>query len=186
MEGNFESAVQIIPEVELFINENLNNLELHKRMLFYYKIACLYFGNCQYEECLASLNRIIETRDHTIRRDLQCYARILSLIAHYELGAENNISRQIRSLYSFLVKMNDMHKTQAELIGFIRQMRSIKKEQDFHRELVNLHKRLKVLESHPYERRTFFYLDIISWLESKIEGISMAEVIRNKFNNRKQ
>ena len=82
--------------------------------------------------------------------------------------------------------MNDMHKTQAELIGFIRQMRSIKKEQDFHRELVNLHKRLKVLESHPYERRTFFYLDIISWLESKIEGISMAEVIRNKFNNRKQ
>ena len=186
MEGNFESGVQIIPEIELFINENLNNLELHKRMLFYYKIACLYFGNCQYEECITSLERIIETRDHTIRRDLQCFARILNLISHYELGSDSNISHQVRTLYSFLVRMNDMHKIQSEIIGFIRKMTDVKKEQDFHKELINLHSRLKLLESHPYERRTFFYLDIISWIESKIEGISMADVIRNKFNAQKQ
>jgi hypothetical protein len=82
--------------------------------------------------------------------------------------------------------MNDMHKIQSEIIGFIRKMTDVKKEQDFHKELINLHSRLKLLESHPYERRTFFYLDIISWLESKIEGISMADVIRNKFNAQKQ
>ena len=183
MEGNFEDGVDIIPEVELFINNNFNNLELHKQMLFYYKIACLYFGNGQYDECIAQLHKINETRDPRIRRDLQCFAKILTLISHYELGVDYNISYQIKSLYSFLVRMNDLHTAQKEIIGFIRKMVSID-EQNFKKELVKLYNRLKKLESHPYERRIFFYLDIISWLESKIKGVSIAQIIKQKFEAR--
>ena len=48
-------------------------------MVLCYKIACLYFGNGDHRKCMEYLGRIIGTRDPQIRRDLQCYARILNL-----------------------------------------------------------------------------------------------------------
>ncbi len=185
MEGNFDQGIQIIPTIEQFITENYNNLELHKRMLFHYKIACLYFGSRQYDLCIEQLRKINETKDPRIRRDLQCFARILTLISHYELGLDHNIGYQIKSLYSFLVRMNDLHTAQNEILGFIRRMTTIN-ENEFKSELIKLYNRLKNLESHPYERRIFFYLDIISWLESKIEGVSMEQIIKRKFRNQQK
>ena len=154
-------------------------------MLFHYKIACLYFGSRQYDLCIEQLRKINETKDPRIRRDLQCFARILTLISHYELGLDHNIGYQIKSLYSFLVRMNDLHTAQNEILGFIRRMTTIN-ENEFKSELIKLYNRLKNLESHPYERRIFFYLDIISWLESKIEGVSMEQIIKRKFRNQQK
>ena len=45
----------------------------------------------------------------------------------------------------------------------------------------DLKDRLTVIAKNPYERRSYLYLDIVSWLESKIEGIPVQEVIRQKF-----
>jgi len=45
---------------------------------------------------------------------------------------------------------------------------------------IQLHKELKTFENHPYEKRSFMYLDIISWLESRIENVSVESIIRKK------
>ena len=36
------------------------------------------------------------------------------------------------------------------------------------------------IEKEDFEKRPFLYLDIISWLESKIQGKSMKEIIQSK------
>ena len=46
--------------------------------------------------------------------------------------------------------------------------------------LLQLHALLKRFENDSYEKRSFLYLDILSWLESKIENQSIGEVIRKK------
>jgi hypothetical protein len=43
-----------------------------------------------------------------------------------------------------------------------------------------LHAELKTYENHPFERRAFLYLDILSWLESKIENKSVEFIIQQK------
>ena len=43
-----------------------------------------------------------------------------------------------------------------------------------------LHEELKQYEQDPYERRAFLYLDILSWLESKIQNKTVAEIIHAK------
>jgi hypothetical protein len=43
-----------------------------------------------------------------------------------------------------------------------------------------LHKKLKALENHPYEKRSFLYLDILSWLESKINHKPLKVIVREK------
>jgi RNase P/RNase MRP subunit POP5 len=42
------------------------------------------------------------------------------------------------------------------------------------------------LEKNTYEKRAFLYLDIISWLESKIENRKISDIIKEKakLNNR--
>ena len=47
-------------------------------------------------------------------------------------------------------------------------------------EFKKLHARLIVFENHPYEKRAFLYLDVISWLESKIENKPVATIIQEK------
>jgi len=48
-------------------------------------------------------------------------------------------------------------------------------------EFKKLHKKLKEFENDPYQSRAFLYLDIISWLESKIENRPIGDIIRDKF-----
>ena len=71
-------------------------------------------------------------------------------------------------------------KPQKEIIAFLKRLNRIYAS-DIQAELQVLYKKMLPYESHPYERRPFFYLDIISWLESKIRGVTVAEVIQEKF-----
>ncbi len=47
-------------------------------------------------------------------------------------------------------------------------------------EFKKLHELFIVFENHPYKKRAFLYLDIISWLESKIENKPVATIIQEK------
>jgi hypothetical protein len=42
------------------------------------------------------------------------------------------------------------------------------------------------LEKNRFETRAFAYLDVISWLESKVYGKKMAEVIMEKYKAAKK
>jgi hypothetical protein len=180
LEGTFSEGLSLVPDIEQYLKKHADNVDLHQRMLFYYKIACLYFGDGNHRKAMEYLQRVYSTRDPMVRRDLQCYARILHLIASYESGLDYNLDYQLKAVYAFLVKMNDMHAVQREMIDFIKRLHTIYNA-DFKQELQALYDRLLPYTTHPYERRTFFYLDIISWLESKIRNRSVAEIRREKF-----
>jgi len=65
------------------------------------------------------------------------------------------------------------------MIGFIRTLGNIYPH-ELKENFVKLHAELKQYEDDPYERRAFLYLDILSWLESKIENKPIAQIIKNK------
>lgn len=179
-DGSFREGIKLIPEIMDFIEEFKDRYDVHHRMTIYYKIGCLYFGNGDYLKCNEYLGKVISMRDPQIRRDLQCYARILNLISSYEAGLDYNIDYQARSVYVFLVKMNDMQQVQKEMMAFLKRINSTY-DSALKKELKILYDKIKPLENHPYERRTFYYLDILSWLESKLEGTKVSDIIRRKF-----
>jgi hypothetical protein len=108
-----------------------------------------------------------------------CFSRILNLIAHYEAGKDYHLESLLRSTYKFLIKMDDMHEVQKEMIKFVRNLGDIYPH-ELKGAFKNLHSTLKQYEEDPYERRAFLYLDVLSWLESKIENKPVADVIKNK------
>jgi len=67
------------------------------------------------------------------------------------------------------------------MIKFIRGLQDIF-PQDLKKAFKKLYEKLKTYEKAPYEGRAFLYLDIISWLESKISNVSVSEVVKNKYH----
>ena len=179
LEGNFNKGIDLVPEVLDEIESHKRKIDQHHIMVFYYKIASLYFGDNQYEECIYYLEKIIKNKDLKMREDLLCFSRILNLVAHYEAGLDQNLEALIRSTYKFLIKMNELHLVQKRFIIFLRNLSNIYPH-ELKSAFVNLHKELKVFEDHPYEKRSFMYLDIISWLESKIQNVTVESIVKKK------
>ena len=52
LEGSFEKGLILIPEIKKGIKDYRNQIDPHHIMMFYYKIACIYFGSEDYENCI--------------------------------------------------------------------------------------------------------------------------------------
>jgi len=180
IDGSFDDGLKIIPKIEKELQEYKDRLDEHHLMIFYYKFASMHFGAGNNKECIFYLDKIISNKSLMMREDLQCFARVLNLVAHYEAGLDYHIESLLRSTYKFLLKINDLYEVQKEMIKFIRGLQDIY-PQDIKKAFINLHDTLKLYEDHPYERRAFLYLDIISWLESKIESKPVGQIVREKF-----
>lgn len=179
LEGTFTESEYLIPEILNKIKLHSEHLDEHHEMLFYYKIASIYFGVEKYTESIFYLEKIINNKNLYVREDLACFARLLCLIAHYESGKDFNLESQLKSTYTFLIKMNDLHEVQKEIIRFLKKLNSIYPS-DIKKEFVKMKERFVELEKNKYEKRAFLYLDIISWLESKIENRKISDIIKEK------
>lgn len=180
MEGSFSEGLEDIPRLTALLDKNEFQWDVHRIMVFYYKIACLYFGAGHNEDAIFFLNKILNNYIPHVREDIQSFARILNLLAHFELGNEFLISYQIKSVYRFLLKMEDLHAVQREILKFLRKTPRLERK-DLKQEFYSLKERLLTIQELPFEKRPFLYLDIISWLESKIEGKQVEEVIARNF-----
>ncbi len=180
IDGSFDEGINLIPEIEIKLLKYKNKIDAHHKMVFYYKFASLHFGIGDNKESIAYLDKIITNKTLSMREDLLCFSRVLNLVAHYEAGLDDHLERLLRSTYKFLIKMNDLHEVQKEMIKFIRGLQDIY-PQDLKKSFKILHKKLKTYEKDPYEGRAFLYLDIISWLESKINNTPVNQVIKMKY-----
>ncbi|WP_185871609.1 hypothetical protein [Blattabacterium cuenoti] len=181
MEGSFSEGVKkIIPSLFVEFRKVYNQLDSHYIMILYYKIACLYFGSGDNENTIRYLSKIIENKKVKLRQDLQCFARLLHLIACYESGRDENMDQKIESTYKFFIKMNDWYFVQKKIIHFFKNLGNIYPHQ-IKNQFKKLRDKLVKYYDHPYEKRTFLYLDIISWINSKIENKSIELITKEKF-----
>lgn len=179
LEGTFKKGLYLVKIIEYGITKHKDRIDEHHIMLLYYKVACLYFGMGDNKTCIQYLKKIINNKNLKMREDLMCFARVLSLVAHYEAGMDYHLEVQLKSTYKFLLKMNDLHAVQKEMIKFLRNLGNIYPH-ELRSAFQQLHTELKKYEEHPYEKRAFLYLDIISWLESHLEDKPVAEIIQEK------
>lgn len=179
MAGTFDEGLSLVEPVLAGIDHYREKIDEHHVMIFYYKIACLYFGCAEYKKCIYYLSLIIENKSLGMREDLLCFSRILNLVAHYEAGIDYQIERLIRSTYKFLIKMEDLHEVQRAMISFIRSLTQVYPH-EIKNSFKGLHKILSQYKDDPFERRSFLYLDILTWLQSNIEGKSIPEIIQQR------
>ena len=81
--------------------------------------------------------------------------------------------------HNYLYKMNDLHEVQKTILKYLKGLENIYPG-EIKGFLRTLHSELKKYEDDQYEKRAFLYLDIISWLESKISSKPLQIIIKDK------
>jgi hypothetical protein len=180
MLGTFKEGLKAVPHMEEQISENALFLDQHRIMVLNYKIATLYFGSGDYSTSIDYLQKIInESGD--LRTDLQCYARLLHLMAHFELNNFDILESLTKSVYRFMAKMQNLTVVEEAMFSFIRHSFRNIPAKKVKPELETFLRKIKHLEKNRFETRAFAYLDIISWVESKVYAKPMSEIIHNKY-----
>lgn len=183
LEGTFTEGLKIVSEVMEQIKVHQLSMDQHRVLVFYYKIASLYFGSGDNEMAIEYLNKIINLKIGNLRADIQCFARILHLIAHFELKNYELTDYLIKSVYHFIEKNKDLSLVMEEILSFLKKLSQLN-AREIRPAFQQLKERLELIAQNPYERRSFLYLDVISWLESKINRRPVQDVIREKFLKR--
>ena len=184
MLGTFREGLELVPQIEEKLKEYALFLDSHRVLVFNYKIATLYFGSEDYDTCIDYLQRIIND-NVDLRSDLHCYARVLHLMAHYELGNFEILEYLIKSVYRFMARMENLTVVEEEMFRFLGSSFNLSRHKlkpAFEKFL----QKIKHLEKNRFETRAFAYLDIISWVESKVYDKPMSKILGEKHLNSKK
>ena len=103
------------------------------------------------------MNKITNFYYPAFKEDIQCFARILNLMAHFEMGNERLVEYQIKSVYRFVGKMQDIHEVQREIFRFLRRTPRIRPAQ-LKQEFVELRDRLEKAQDKQFERDKYFLI----------------------------
>jgi hypothetical protein len=178
MKGSFIEGIRLIPEIEKKLNEYSLYVDHHRIVVFNYKFASLYFGAGEYEKAIDYLQEIINS-PIDLRIDLHSYARLLHLICHYELGNYDILDSLVKAVHRFMLRMKNLTVVEEKIFRFIK--KNYISPQDIKEGLKLLLEEIRHLEKNRHETRAFAYLDIVSWVESKVHNTTMQDVIRKKY-----
>jgi len=177
--GDFKSAEKIINSSLNRIRRYRYKLDNHKIMVFYYKFAWIYLSLKNVSKAIYYLNEIINNEQNKLREDLQNYSRILHLICHYELENFDLFEYLLKTYSNYFNRKKGVNIFLQNAINMFNVLKSTPKmsHKDIMKEYLDVFKEIK---QDRYEQRALVYMDIISWLESKINGQSIEDVIRSK------
>jgi hypothetical protein len=179
MEGTFKEGLELVHQIEGPMHDYALYIDQHRLLVFNYKIATLHFGAGDYGTSIDYLQKIMSGHGD-LRIDLQSYARLLHLMAHYELGNYELMESLSKSVYRFMARMKNLTVVEEEMFRFLRHS-FVVSPRELRPELEKFLHKIKHLEGSRFETRSFAYVDIISWTESKVYQQPLETIIREKY-----
>jgi hypothetical protein len=180
--GDLETGLELVKLSEIqrarLRSEPLNKLN---ETILNYNTACLLFCAGRLSSANQYLNRILNDTQIDLRSDIQCFARILRLLVHFEMGNDDLLPYLLRSTYRYLLKRNSLYRFEALVLDFIRKkLPATTTRKELLAAFAGLKAGLDKLAKDPFEQTALEYFDLISWLESKVSGKGLMQVIREK------
>lgn len=171
MHGSFRKGLQLIPQALERIRTLEEKLDPHKIFILYYKIAGLHLGAGQPDRAVDYLNKIINVQSGHLREDIQCFSRLMLLMAHFELKNFELMDSLLRSTGRFISRMKDRSQMPEVSLQLFRELL----KNPYSPSLgiwKNFASRFETLSRLPAERRSLLYLDVLEWVRKvgKVDG----------------
>ncbi len=164
----FKQGVDILPKTFRRLALYKNKLDPHRVMVFHFKIAWMYLMAGIPGKAVDYINEIINSEVGALREDIQTYARLLFLMAHYDLGNEGIMGYLVSQAKSHFDKSHQINKLQKATLQFFQTL--VNTPQYERKDVMkSFNKTLDELRKDGYEKRAFLYLDIPLWLDAKLK-----------------
>ncbi len=175
--GEFDKALTLVDDIISGIEEAGNRLHKEYELEFYFALACVHFGAGQMNKSLFWLNKVLNDNEPTLRQDIFTYARLFNLVVHYELSNFDLLEYIVRSTQRFLNRHHRAYEVETMLIDHVRKLARatdpVVKMELFR----SMHDQFLELFKDPNEGLVLKYFDVISWVESHLNGRTFAETV---------
>jgi len=179
--GQFERAIKMVEEINSGFKDYGDKIEdmSKARLLFY--IVKVYFGAKKYRESLRIINTLLNKHYDKITGDVSACLHILSLLAHYELGNNNDfLTSQLKRTHRLLYEQKNLYRFEKTMLEFIKQLAHKGEFKPNTHSFKKLKSQLVALPGNSKSGQVADTFDFISWIESKIEKRSFAEILKEK------
>lgn len=180
--GNFDQLEQRIPELQSLIQRFNKQMAVGEKMYFCYLMAYALIAVEKYEEALKHINDLLNEKERERRLEIHMCGRLLNLIIHFKLGNYLLLQHTVESDTRYLKKMDHYHQTEKAFLKCFRKLSKgipgdrLGQKAVFEASL----KEMEGIMKDEYERKVLEILDILSWLDSQIHGISLKEAKANR------
>ncbi len=181
--GQFEKALSLLEIIKPELRRLDSKLGEFRKSMFYFQFAKLYFINCNYNDAIFWLNKILNDTTGRTAEDIQCHSRLLNLIIHFEIMDYDLIEYNLKSTYRFLSKRKQLYEFEKTILKYLTKTFRIKTEQELELLFINLRKELISLSKSSFDRDLIEELNLIEWLESKIENKNFTELLKQKYEH---
>lgn len=180
MTGEFEKGIELVPIIEEGFKLYGDKINKVRKAYMYFNIAIMFFGRKEYSNALKWINLLLNDIDIDKSEDIHCFAQLLNLIIHLELGNQRLLPYALKSTQRYLTTRNRVYKFETMILNFINQiLKSKDRDEEIHI-YTKLLEDLKPMQEDTFEKTAFEYFDVLSWIESKITGKTFAEVVKEK------
>ena len=175
--GTFAEGVEGIESTLRRISRYGKQVDDHKILVLYFKIAWMYIGNEQAEKAIPYLHHIINLQSYSLREDIQTYARLTFLMAHFDLENYEILPALVEQYDRYFQRVKEKNAVQDLVLGFFKEVASVP---ILERRVLykQYHDALLEVRKDTFAERSFLYLDILPWLRAKIERKSLSRIMQ--------
>lgn len=176
----FNKIEKLIENVEKGLSKYSKHIQENRKLSIYNKIAYAYFIINMLKKSLEYINRIINSKDADKEPEQQSIARIQNLLIHFEKGNFDLLEYTATSTKRFLSKTDRFHKFEKAVLNFITNSLNSNDEVEIKYIYENLKFELEKLKADKFEKNVLEQLDLISWVEAKLNKRTFADLLIEK------
>lgn len=178
--GNFNEASRLAIKVDEGLKQYSGQIVAHNIITFQYLLAYLYFGNGQYTESLERLAIIINETDDNAVQEIQGFARLLNLVAHFEAGHYRLLESLIESAYRYQKQRLQLYEVEKQVLAFLRKVNFVEEKHIKDALFRAFFSRMEDLRKVPTEQRAFNYFDFGVWAQAYLKRRPFAIVFQSR------
>jgi len=175
--GNYTQGLVAIEEIIEELPKHNENLHKEQELSIYFHIATTYFGAQEYKNALGWINKILNDKESMLRQDLFSYARLLDLMIHFELGNYDLLEYTLKSTQRFLNKKQRNFDLEKTVIKNLKKLIKKQSPEDQKSIYLNFKNEIEQGLSGGNRHIVFKYINFPTWIQSKINGCTMSEII---------
>lgn len=176
----FDKIFQIINNIEAGFKKFGSKISENRKISLYNRMAYACFVMKEYEKSLLYLNRILNATNKKIEPEQHIFARIRSLIVHYEAGNYDLLEYSVRTTKRFLERSNRIFKFEKLILKFITTAVNFTDEKQRLPLYYQLRGDIQKLQDDRFEKNILEQFDFVSWIESKIADTAMLDILKRK------
>jgi len=158
-----------------FFSEKLSK---EHRIIYIYHKAYAHFGCGEFKQAMKVLNELINDNETMLRQDYYSFARVLNMFIHYELDNQSLLSYHINSTKRYLSKSDRNYIIESYLLESIQKLNKCESKKECNELLISMKNDFDNMMTNRREKVVLDYFDLGLWLNSKIEGKTMSELVK--------